>query len=162
MSQLELDDYVHTLKGRWTFTAYEGDIEHSDEGEVLNPVVFEAVYDNLITTVGKQLTLDRLFGLGGAIALAGTAVGTSATAAAIGDTALTGAVYQAFDSTPTRTALVVTAITTYNTATANINIQEAGLLTASGGILFNRLAPIGPFNKTSAVSLSITTQITQA
>lgn len=164
MSTIDIAESFGRLHGRWTFTAYEGDVEHSDEGRVLNPVVFEAVYDNLITTVGKQATLDRLFGLGGVIALAGTAVGTGSTAAAIGDTALTGAVYQAFDATPapTRSGLVVTAITTYSTATANINIQEAGLLTAAGGILFNRLSPIGPFNKTSAVSLSITTQITQA
>ena len=155
-------DRVPEAIGLWTFTAYEGDVERNEHGRILNPVLASWSQRNLITTVGKQLVLDRLFGLGGAIALAGTAVGTSATAAAVGDTAITGAVYQAFDATPVRASLTVTAVTTYGTGTANINIQEAGLLTASGGVLFNRLAPVLSFTKTSAMSLAITTTITQA
>ncbi len=155
------------LVGIWNFTAYEGDVEYvTCERTGLrvpaNPVITSWTQQNLITTVGKQLVLDRLFGLGGAIALAGTAVGTSATAAAVGDTAITGAVYQVFDSTPVRSSLTVTAVTTYGTGTANINIQEAGLLTASGGVLFNRLAPVLSFTKTTAMSLAVTTTITQA
>ena len=125
-------------------------------------VVWDETKENLITTVGKGLLLDRVFGLSSAIAIAGMAVGTSATAAAVTDTAITGAVYQVFDSTPTRSGLVVTAVTTYATGTANINIQEVGLLTASGGVLFNHLAPIGPFSKTTAVVLQITITITQS
>lgn len=155
-------DRIDTAIGRWTFVAYEGDVERNEHGRVLNPVLAAWSQTNLITTVGKQLVLDRLFGLSAAVALAGTAVGTSATAAAVGDTAITGAVYQAFDSTPTRSSLTVTAVTTYGTATANINIQEAGLLTASGGVLFNRLAPVLSFTKTTAMSLAITTTVTQA
>ena len=80
----------------------------------------------------------------------------------MGDTTITGAVYQAFDSTPVRSSLTVTAVTTYGTGTANINIQEAGLLTASGGVLFNRLAPVLSFTKTTAMSLAVTTTITQS
>jgi hypothetical protein len=151
-----------TLIGDWDFTAYDGTIEEDDLGRVLNPVVWHEAKRNLITTVGKQLSLDRLYGLGGAVALAGTGVGTSSTAAAVGDTALTGAVYKAFDALPTRTGLVVTSNTTYGTAEANITIAEAGLLTTSGGVLFNRLAPIGPFAKSTAVSLRIQVQVTQA
>jgi UDP-N-acetylmuramyl tripeptide synthase len=88
--------------------------------------------------------------------------GLGNTAATVGDTTITGAAFKAFASTPTRSGLVVTAVTSFTTAEANINIQEAGLLTASGGVLFNRLAPIGPFNKTTAVSLDVTVQITQS
>jgi hypothetical protein len=150
------------LKGIWTFTAYEGDKVHDKFGQVRNPVVWQQTKTNLITTVGKGLMLDRLFGLSAAVALAGTAVGTSSTAAAVGDTALTNPAYKAFASTPTRSGLVVTAVTSYLTSEANITIAEAGLMTASGGVLFNHLAPIGPFAKSTAVSLDITTQITQS
>lgn len=157
-----LSDSLTPAIGVWTLTAYEGEKEYDPDGHLLNDVVWTQTKTNLIVTTGKQLMLDRLFGLSAAVALSGMAVGTSATAAAVSDTAITGAAYKAFASTPTRSGLVVTAITSYTTAEANINIQEAGLLTASGGVLFNRLAPIGPFNKTTAVSLDVTVQITQS
>lgn len=148
--------------GQWTATVYDGDKEWNEHGRCITPVLFTATWHNLITTVGKQLTLDRIFGLSAVIALAGTSVGTSATAAAVGDTAITGAVYKAFASTPTRSSLTVTAITSYTTAEANISIQEAGLLTASGGTLFNRVAPFLSFTKTTATALDISTAITQS
>lgn len=151
------------LRGDWTLTAYEGDVEHDQDGRVLNPVVFEAVHTNLITTVGKALTLDRLFGLSGAAPLAYTGVGTGSTAAAVGDTALTGGVWKLFDATPTRSGLTVTSTTTYGTTEANITIAEAALgTTSAGGVILNRLAPIGPFAKSTAVSLALTVAITQA
>jgi hypothetical protein len=155
---LELDK----IRGLWTFAAYEGDVEYNDSGRIINPLLFVWSQENLILTVGKQLIMDRLFALSASVAVSGTAVGTSNTAAAIGDTTLTGTVYQAFDSTPTRSGLVVTAVTTYATGTANINIQEAALQSASGGPLLNRLAPVLSFTKTSAMSLGVTTTITQA
>ena len=117
---------------------------------------------NLITTNGKGLALDRIFGLGGAASLTGIAVGTLATPAAVGDNAITGAVFKAFESAATRTGLTVTCSILLGTAEGNINIQEMGGLTAAGGVLFNRIAPIGPFNKTAATSLRITMQIIQA
>lgn len=144
-------DIIPGAKGVWTFEAIDKD----------GNVVERFTKENLITTNGKGLTLDRLFGLSAAANITGMAIGTSATAAAVGDTAITGAVFKVFDATPTRAGLTVTANTTYGTAEGNINIQEVGLLTASGGTLFNRLAPVGPFNKTTAVSLRIQVQITQ-
>lgn len=155
-------DHLTKARGLWTFTAYEGDKELDADGRVLNPVVWSDTVENLITTAGKGLVLDRIFGLSAVGAIAGTSVGTSATAAAVGDTSITGAAYKAFASTPTRSSLTVTATTSYTTGEANINIQEAGLLTGAGGTLLNRLAPIGPFNKTSAVSLDVVIQITQS
>lgn len=159
---MNLHDDMTKLKGIWRFQFYDGDKEYDKLGRVRNPVLIDETYENLITTVGKGLVLDRLFGLSAAIALAGTSVGTSSTAAAVGDTSLTGAVYKAFASTPTRSGLVVTALTSYLTSEANISINEAGLLTGSGLVLFNRLAPIGPFAKSTAVSLDLQTTITQA
>ncbi len=149
---IEFDESIDGAIGIWTFEALDA------EGNVVESFTKQ----NLITNNGKGLTLDRLFGLSAAANITGMAVGTSGTAAAVGDTAITNAVFKVFDATPTRSTLTVTAQTTYGTAEANINIQEVGLLTASGGVLFNRLAPVGPFNKTTAVSLRITVQITQS
>lgn len=149
---MQFDESLKEAIGIWTFEAIDA------EGNV----VWSQTKKNLITNNGKGLTLDRLFGLNGAVNITGMAIGTSATAAAVGDTAITGAVFKAFDATPTRAGLTVTANTTYGTAEGNINIQEVGLLTASGGTLFNRLAPVGPFNKTTAVSLRIQIQIAQS
>lgn len=155
---------LETCRGIWTATVYDGDKEYNDHGRCITPVLFEAVYENLITTVGKQQVLDRLFGLvaGSVLKIAGTAVGTSATAAAVGNTTITGEVFKLFASEPTRSSLTVTALTSYTTAEANISIQEVGLLTAASGILFNRVAPFLSFTKTSAVALDITTQVTQS
>lgn len=149
---LLLEDTM-TLHGEWQFTLTDARTRE---------VVDVQTYRNLITTVGKQLTLDRLFGLGGTIALAGTGIGTSATAAAVGNTALTGQTYKAFDAAPVRTGTSVVAVTTFLSAEGNINVQEAGLLTAAAGVLFNRLAPIGPINKTTALELTVRTTITQS
>lgn len=150
----------------WHITAHEGDLEYEvDERTglqvIANPLVFELRKRNLVVTTGKQLALDRLFGLGGAVALAGTAVGTGSTAPAAGDSALTGAVYKAFTTAPSRSGLVVTCATQFTSAEANININEAGLQTASGGVLFNRISPIG-LNKTTNFTATFTTTITQA
>jgi len=155
-------DRIERAIGTWKATVYDGDKEYNDCGRCITPVLFEVEQTNLITTVGKGLVLDRLAGIGGAVALAGTAVGTSATAAAVGDAAITGAVYKAFAGTPTRSGLTATFLTSYLTSEANISIQEAGLLTASGGVLFNRVAPFLNFVKSSAVALDITSSVSQA
>lgn len=155
-------DQIDGAHGLWEFVAYEGDVEHNEHGRILNREVARWSQHNLITTVGKGLILDRIFALSAAASVTGTAVGTGSVAAAVGDTALTTPTFKVFDATPVRAGLVVTATTTFGTAEANINIQEAGLLTASGGVLLNRLAPVLSFTKTTALSLAITTTITQA
>jgi hypothetical protein len=162
---MKLLDLNRSLNGIWTMTAYEGDVERNDDGRILNPVVFEAVYRNLITNVGKAQILNRLFNLDAAAAMANIGVGTSSTAAAVGNTTLTGGVYKAFDATPAAAAagsLSVTATTTYLTSEANISINEAAVTTGAPGVILNRLAPIGPFAKTSAVSLAMSITITQS
>lgn len=150
------------LHGHWTLDVYKGDIERDIEGNIVNDLVNTIEGDNLVTTTGKGLLLDRLFGVAGAgAAVTQMGVGTSATAAAVGDTTLTGLVLQAFDSTPTRTSLSVTCIATYGTAAANIVWAELGMFNAVP-TMFNRIAPIGPFTKTSAVSIVVTVVVTQA
>ena len=114
---------------------------------------------NRIVTTGKYLMLDRLFGLGAATALVGMSVGTLATASADADTAITGAVYKAFDATPVRTGLSVVASTTYAPSEANIAIREVGLLTGLGAVLYNHIAPTASVDKNSALSLKVTVTI---
>lgn len=156
-----LIETVRPLKGIWHVTAYDGDKVFDRNGRCVTPILWEHEETNLITTVGKQLILDHLLTTVTAT-LTGTAVGTSATAAAIGDTAITAPVFKAFAVTPTRSGLVNTYLTSYTTAEANITINEAGLLTASAGILFNRVAPFLGFAKTTAVALDVTTTLTQS
>lgn len=142
------------LIGYWKLDVYKGD-EQTPENYI------ETIEGhNLITTVGKQMIMDRLFGLSAVGAMTRIGVGTSATAAAVGNTSLTGGVFKVYDSTPTRSSLSVTCVTTFGTGDANINWQELGM--DNGTTLLNRIAPIGPFNKTSAVSIVVTVTITQS
>lgn len=155
------------IKGFWTLEVYEGDIERDEDGRIVNELVEVIEGENLVVTAGKNLLLDRLFALSGPPSqVTHMGVGDSATAAAVGDTdllAATNKFRKAFDSTPTRSGLVVTCVTTFATGDANFNWQELGLFNAaSGGSMFNRIAPIGPFTKSSAVSIVVTVTITQA
>jgi len=147
-------------KGLWTLDIYKGDIEKDSKGTILNDHVDQIKGENLIVTVGKQMIMDRLFGLSAVGAMTRIGVGTSNTAAAAGNTSLTGSTFVAFDSTPIRSSLTVTAVATFDTSTANITWAELGM--DNGTTLLNRIAPIGPFTKTSAVSIVVTVQITQA
>lgn len=167
---MKLNDTMLRLRGLWTFTFYEGDKEYGIDPDtglavVLNPIVLQRTYWNLITTVGKQFVLDRVFGLSAVAALTNTGVGTSNTAAAVGNTTLTGATWKGYASTPVRTAEAVAATTSFTTAEANIVIAEAALSNGSpatsAGTILNRLV-VGPFTKSAAVALDISTTITQS
>lgn len=150
------------LHGTWTFSCFEGDVEYDEAGNPDRRPLWVVERDNGITTVGKQHALDRQFGLAAATALINTGVGTSGTAFSAGDTTLTGGFYKAFDALPVRTGLAVVATTTFGTADANFTWAEAALTTGAPGVLLNRVAPIGPFPKTSALSLAAQSTITQA
>lgn len=145
------------LKGHWKLDVYRGDLRGEEN------LLQTMEYDNLITTAGKGVILDRIFGLSSVAALNNTTgrigVGTLNTAAAVGDTGLTGGVFVAYDAIPTRTGLVVTCIATFGTGTANIVWAELGMDNST--TLFNRIAPIGPFTKSSAVSIVVTVTVTQ-
>jgi hypothetical protein len=146
--------------GLWRLDVYEGLVRRDAEGRVTNRLVDEITGSNLIVTVGKQIIMDRLFGLSAVGAMTRTGVGTRNTAAAVGDTALTGATFKAFDATPTRSSLTVTTVTTFRTLEANIVWAELGM--DNGTTLLNRIAPIGPFTKTLAVSIVVTVQLVQS
>lgn len=182
------------LKGHWALDIFDGDPERAPltpeqvrenaeweafcgahgliylpkhAGRIVSAPIDRIEGDNLVTTAGKGLLLDRLFALGTPpTQITHMGVGASATAAAVGDTQLnTTPTLQAFDALPVRAGLVVTAVTTFATGTANINWQELGLFNGSvngTSILFNRIAPIGPFNKTAAVAIAVTVTITQS
>lgn len=139
-------------------------------GEIVSKPIDTITGENIVTTNGKGLLLDRLFAMGSPPTQVNSmGVGNSATTAVVGDTQLLGATPSptllAFDALPTRAGLVVTCIRTFATGEGNMNWQELGLfngVTNGTSILFNRIAPIGAFNKTSAVSIVATVTITQS
>lgn len=166
---------VPDLLGLHRFVAYEGDVEYEENDEGLlvpaNPVVFDSgVTKNLIVTSGKNLILDRLFGLSGPpAAISSIGVGTDSTAAAVGQTQLNPSVagsvlLQTADAGTVRSGQTVTIKSTFGTGVANFNWNEAGLFngnTNGTSTMFNRVI-IGPFNKTSAVSIVYTATVTQS
>lgn len=169
-------------RGVWTLDFYDGDVERRPltpeqqrenaawaaaghglplhVGRIVSKPIDRFQKENLVVTVGKHMLLDRLYGLSGVGALTRTGVGTSNTAAAVGNTSLTGGVFKVFDSTPTRAALTVTSVTTFGTSEANIVWAELALDNSTS--IFNRVAPIGPFSKSTATSIAVTVQVTQA
>lgn len=151
------------MKGHWTLNVFEGDVVKDNYGRILNPKVDCLDGYNLVTTAGKGTILDRLYGLGAIGAVTKMGVGTSNTAAAIGDTSLTAVDYgpAAFDGTPSRASLVVTSTQTWSTSQGNIVWAELGEFTAAN-VLLNRIAPIGPYTKTSSVSILVSLALTQS
>lgn len=165
--------------GRHHFVAYDGDVRLERDRRTgllvpANDVVYETdVVPNLIVDVGKQSYLDRLGGMpiGSPIAAFSTiGVGTDSTAASSGQTQLNPSVagsvlLQAVDGTfPSRSGLVGTWKSTFGTGVANFTWNEAAIFngTTNGtSKMFNRVI-IGPFAKTSAVSIAYTTTITQS
>lgn len=158
-----LGDTLVAPKGHWVLRAFEGDIVKDDYGRILNRKVDELDGYNLVTTSGKGIILDRLYGLSSILAVVKMGVGTSNTAAAVGNTSLTAADYgpAAFDSTPTRSTLTVTSLQTWSTSQGNITWAELGEFTAANSML-NRIAPIGPYTKDSSVSILVSLALTQS
>lgn len=156
-------DSIPDLKGHWVLKVYEGDVVKDDYGRIRNRLVDELDGYNLVTTSGKGIILDRLYGLSAVGVVAKMGVGTDNTAAAAGNTSLTAVDYgpAAFDATPTRSSLVVTSLQTWSTSQGNIAWAELGSFTAANGML-NRIAPIGPYTKTSANAILVSLALTQS
>lgn len=148
------------LQGHWRIDAYEGEIERDSTGRILNRLVQTVEGENLILKVGKEMVMDRLFGLSAVGAMTRIGVGTSGTAAAEANTALTEPTWVAYSKTPVRTALKVVCEAEFGTAVGNKEWKELGM--DNGTTLLNRIAPIGPITKTEALSLIVTVTITQA
>ena len=159
---------INGFIGKHQFTAYEGDIKKDVKGKILNPIIFKSkpVF-NMIVTSGKNLTLDRLFNLSGAVGITSVGVGDSSTAATLAQTGLIGTtnvLLQTADAGTSRTNQVVTIQSTFGTGVANFTWNEAGLFngnTNNTSVMFNRVI-IGPFSKTTAVSIVYVTTITQS
>jgi hypothetical protein len=175
--------------GRWHLAIHEGDVERrpltrdqvreNEAFRILNPdapfplhigeIVSRPIdtYEgnNVVSTNGKGLLLDRLFGIT-ATAVTSMGVGATAATAVAADTQLGSTpTILAFDALPTRASLVVTCIRTFATGEANISWNEMAMFngTVNGtSTMLNRIAPIGPFAKTSAVSIAATCQVTQS
>lgn len=167
---MNTSDNIGNLIGLHQFTAYVGDIEKDENGNITNQVAYESpVIKNIIVTNGKNLALDRLFGLGGATQITSVGVGTDSTAAAVGQTQLNPTVagtvlIQTADAGTARSAQTVTITSTFGTGVANFTWNEAGLFTGNTNgtsVLFNRVI-IGPFAKTTAVSIVYQTTVTQS
>lgn len=168
---MQTEERSPDLLGLHTFSVFEGDVRWVERDGVLVPdreSVDERTFQNLITTSGKGAYLDRLAGLGGVAAFTALGVGAGTAAPAVGDTQLGGGasvLIKAADPTfPSRAGTVLTIRSTFSTAEANFVWNEAGYFngTTNGtSIMFNRVA-IGPFTKTSAVSIAYTTTISQA
>jgi hypothetical protein len=182
-------DTLFAPKGHLRLDVFEGDVERLPltQQQINENAIFAALYpeapfplhvgaivsrpadvieqDNLVVTTGKQLYLDRLFAMGGPpAAVTHMGVGATATPAVVGDTQLGSTpTILAFDSLPTRSGLVVTTVRTFATGEANISWNEIGLFNGAvngTSTMFNHIAPIGPFNKTSAVAIAATLTVT--
>jgi hypothetical protein len=126
---------VLKLSGRWRLTA-----RHVQTGEV---IVREG--KNTIVTVGKGLVGDMLIDTSGFdTGLTYQAIGTGASAPAIGDTALTAEVARLAITSKTRSSNVLTLSTFFPAAQSAYNIEEAGVFghstasaTLGSGVLFS-------------------------
>lgn len=186
---MHVADTIAAPHGHWMLQVYDGDVERaplSPEDERENEL-FASLYptcpyplhagrivsrpidtyegDNLVVTAGKGLYLDRLYALGAAVALTHMGVGATATAAVVGDVQLGSTpTLKVFDALPSRAGLVTTALTTFATGEANISWNELAQFngpTNGTSTMYNRVAPIGPFVKSSAVAIGATVTITQ-
>ncbi len=139
-------------------------------GRILNKKVLEYGGPNTIVANGKNLNAQRLFAAGGPPTQINTmAVGTDNTASSSSQAQLNPSVagstfFQAFDSTPSVAAGVATCICTLGTGVANFSHAEIGMFngTVNGtSVMLDRIAPIGPFTKSSANSIIYTITYTQ-
>lgn len=116
-----VDDLV-TLHGHLLVEVFDADGNRKDYREV----------DNLVTTVGKNLIADRLLASPTLGVPTHIGVGTSGTAATVGDTTITGETRVALTS-KTRATNVVTYVGDWAAGSATGTLQETGLWDASSG-----------------------------
>ncbi len=118
----------------------------------------EVIQDNLVVDAGRNLVRDFLAN-DAPTGLTHIAIGTDATAAAAGDTALGTEVHRAaFTSTPVKNNLELVLRLYVGTGTANGNtITEAGLFNdPSAGTMLARAILSTPIVKTSSIAATFT------
>lgn len=110
---------------------------------------------NIITTAGRNMISDRLLASPTLGVPTHMGVGTSGTAAAVGDTTITGETRVAL-TTKTRSTNVVTYVGDWAAGSATATLQEAGLWDqASTGILLGRVT-FGSIAKGASDTLKVT------
>lgn len=132
-------------------------LRNEETGEIKH----EFTVDNLVVTTGKAWLAKRL-AAESANEMTHMAVGSSATAPGVGDTALLGTELGrvAFDS-KVRTANAVTMIATFPAGTATGTLNEAGIFDGSAGTtMLSRVAFSGPVTKGAADSFQVTWTVT--
>jgi len=160
-----MDDDKYPIKGRMRFEVYEACCDEGcthTEGKM--PKYVSPWYENLVTTNGKNY-----FAQAGSAsrptAITGFLIGNGSTAAAVGDTNLSGAskYRQAFDSA-TASGAVTTYVTTVAAGNATFTNNEFGITNAtttalSDGVLITHLIA-GPYTKGASDVIAYTYQLT--
>lgn len=131
----------------------KGKLKIELNGEVVQEI------DNLVVTVGKNFVASRMTGTSPAV-MSHMAIGTTNTAAAVGDTALAAEAARVALASGTTSAAVVTYIATFPAGTGTGAIVEAGLFNAaSAGTMLARTV-FSVINKGASDSMTITWTVT--
>lgn len=110
---------------------------------------------NLVTTVGAEAIAEQLLAAPGVATPGYMAIGTSSTAAAVGQTALVAEVDRNALTSKTRSAKVVTYKAKWEPGDGTGKIQEAGLFSANvAGTMYNR-AVFGAIEKEAGDTLEL-------
>lgn len=118
-----------------------------------------AEIDNLVVTAGKNFVASRMAGVASAV-MSHMAIGTTNTAAAVGDTALAAEAARVALTSGVASANAVTYTATFPAGTGTGAIVEAGLLNAaSGGTLLARTV-FSVINKGASDAMTITWTVT--
>ena len=137
---------VLALKGRMTAVLRDPDGHVKDRREV----------ENLIVTAGRDAIVAQLLATPGVAAPGWMAIGTGATAAAAGDTALQTELDRNALTSKTRSTNVLTMVGDWAAGDGTGAITEAGVFSASSaGTLYSR-AVFSVINKAAGDTLQIT------
>ena len=116
-------------------------------------------FKNLVVTVGKNFVASRMVGTTSAV-MSNMAIGSSSTAATIGDTALGAELGRVSLASSSATGAVVTYTATFPAGTGTGAVVEAGILNASSaGTLLCRTV-FSVVNKSANDAMSVTWTVT--
>jgi hypothetical protein len=116
-------------------------------------------FKNLVVTVGKNFVASRMVGVAANV-MSHMAIGSSSTAAAVGDTALGAELGRVALASGSATAAVVTYTATFPAGTGTGAVVEAGILNAaSAGTLLCRTV-FSVVNKGANDAMSVTWTVT--
>lgn len=116
---------------------------------------------NLVVTAGKNVIADRMKAAPAKAAMTHMGVGTSATAAAIGDTDLLGSLTRQALTSTTVAAAVITYVGTFNAGTGTGTIAECGIMNAAAaGDMLCRSTGFTPIVKGAGDTMVVTWTVT--